>query len=539
MACQVAVRSLLVGALVVTSTTIVTALVVKLLHPPQSVRAIYAAFTFASLSPASLTFWTTVAGFLYEPSTIETDTRGTSFNPIEIALTMVVRNENIVALRGTLEALLLEFAANDEPAIDLWLLSDTDGKDAIIGEEKIVTELSRRHKNLFYRRRAKPTQRKHGNILDFARSRECQYRYLVVLDADSQLSRRSVSAMLHRIVSSGQVAVVQTIPYPIGATTLYGRWLQFAAGLYNPLWARGLAWLRQGRAPYWGHNAIVDVKCLVEQGAIPMLPGKPPLGGEILSHDAVEAARFINSGFEVHLLPEQLGSYESIPANLKESIARERRWCEGNLQNLKYLMVSKATFAAGATIIIDAIYYLKSVPQFVLALLLVLQVEKIGWRTVVFVVCLMWVVSNLIKVTCVVHRLLNASGYQEADSPWSVVASFAAELLLAFIVQPITILANIFSILGVLTGRTSGWLPQDRLASGLLLRDANRSMRAVSATAWLTCGAATLVCGGAGGLIICALASGALLAGPVVWLTSSVRAGLLARRQNLFLVEGE
>lgn len=37
------------------------------------------------------------------------------------------------------------------------------------------------------------------------------------------------------------------------------------------------------------------------------------------------------------MLPDIAGSYEETPTNLVDHLARDRRWCQGNLQHLKVL----------------------------------------------------------------------------------------------------------------------------------------------------------------------------------------------------------
>jgi membrane glycosyltransferase len=70
---------------------------------------------------------------------------------------------------------------------------------------------------------------------------------------------------------------------------------------------------------------------------LPDLPGKPPFGGHILSHDQVEAVMMRRAGFEVRVLPEEDGSYEDNPPALLDFVRRDLRWCNGNLQYFKIL----------------------------------------------------------------------------------------------------------------------------------------------------------------------------------------------------------
>src|SRR5438445_781759 len=67
------------------------------------------------------------------------------------------------------------------------------------------------------------------------------------------------------------------------------------------------------------------------------LSGRGGLSGDILSHDFVEAALMRRAGWHVWLVPDLYGSYEQQPPNLLEELQRDRRWCQGNLQNARLL----------------------------------------------------------------------------------------------------------------------------------------------------------------------------------------------------------
>jgi membrane glycosyltransferase len=105
--------------------------------------------------------------------------------------------------------------------------------------------------------------------------------------------------------------------------------------VYGPVIATGLsAWMgRDGN--YWGHNAIIRTAAFAAHAGLPDLRGKPPLGGHILSHDFVEAALIRRAGLEVYMLPDLGGSYEESPPSLIDLAARDRRWCQGNLQHMR------------------------------------------------------------------------------------------------------------------------------------------------------------------------------------------------------------
>ena len=101
--------------------------------------------------------------------------------------------------------------------------------------------------------------------------------------------------------------------------------------------ATGAAWWQGDEGPYWGHNAILRVAPYREHCVLPTLPGRPPLGGEILSHDQVEAVLMRRAGYEVRVLPVEDGSFEENPPTLPAYSVRDLRWCNGNMQYVKLL----------------------------------------------------------------------------------------------------------------------------------------------------------------------------------------------------------
>src|SRR4029078_8887308 len=98
-------------------------------------------------------------------------------------------------------------------------------------------------------------------------------------------------------------------------------------------------------------------------------PGRPPLGGEIMSHDFVEAALLRRAGWEVWLLSELDGSYEATPAALIDHLKRDRRWCQGNLQHLKVLLAKGLRPMSRLHLALGAMSYLSS-PLWLLLIIL-------------------------------------------------------------------------------------------------------------------------------------------------------------------------
>lgn len=223
---------------------------------------------------------------------------------------------------------------------DVHILSDSTKAEFVEAERRstflLASELEV-SEHLYYRNRPKNIGRKAGNIADFVTTSGGIYDYMLVLDADSLMRPQTILEMVTRMDADPELGLLQTQPLIIGRRTLFGRALQFSAALYSPIFSRGIAALQGREGPFWGHNAIIRVRAFAACCGMPTLPGKPPFGGHILSHDFVEAALLARSGYKVRLDPDLEGSYEEAPSNLIEYAKRDRRWCQGNLQHARLL----------------------------------------------------------------------------------------------------------------------------------------------------------------------------------------------------------
>src|SRR5262249_880086 len=163
------------------------------------------------------------------------------------------------------------------------------------------------------------------------------YDYALVLDADSLMEAETILEMIGRMDRAPNLGLLQSLPLIVHARSAFGRALQFSARLYSPVYARGVARLQGTEGPYWGHNAIFRVSAFAERCGLPRLSGRPPFGGQILSHDYVEAALLARAGHEVRLDPRIGGSFEEGPDNIVDFAKRDQRWCQGNLQHSRVL----------------------------------------------------------------------------------------------------------------------------------------------------------------------------------------------------------
>lgn len=287
-------------------------------------------------------FWTAVAGFIVrlaggDARVIRAAEAADLAVRSRIALVMPVYNEDPQRVFAGIDAVWTSLAAESEQAaFDLFVLSDTRKPDIAAAEEAAWRALIARHGaagRVFYRRRAENTARKSGNIADFVRRWGGAYEHMIVLDADSVMTGHALVTLARLMDAHPEVGIIQTAPLPAGRDTLFARMVQFAARLNGPMLSSGLAYWQLGESNYWGHNAILRLAPFAKFCGLPRLPGGAPLGGEILSHDFVEAAFMRRAGYEVWLLPDLEGSWEEVPSNIIDFAARDRRWAQGNLQH--------------------------------------------------------------------------------------------------------------------------------------------------------------------------------------------------------------
>jgi membrane glycosyltransferase len=258
------------------------------------------------------------------------------------AVVMPVYNEDTQTVFGNIRAVYDSLRERGELApYDFYILSDSTDPTKAVEEGMAWADLCRQTNGfgkIHYRRRKIPVNRKSGNIADFCRRWGYRYRYMVVLDADSVMTGQAVSSLVRLMEANPRSGIIQTMPRLVKAETVFGRIQQFASRLYAPVFAAGLNFWQQGVGNYWGHNAIIRVLPFLANCGLPVLPGKAPIGGKILSHDFVEAALMLDAGWQVWFAYDLDGSYEELPPNLTEYVKRDRRWCQGNLQHMWFLL---------------------------------------------------------------------------------------------------------------------------------------------------------------------------------------------------------
>ena len=263
--------------------------------------------------------------------------RNQSIQDTSTALVFPVYNEQVArvyeGLRATYQSLQKTGQLN---RFDFYILSDSSEPDKWVEEERrwfsLVQDLDALGR-IYYRRRIINEGKKSGNIRDFLSTWGKRYRYFVVFDADSVMCGQTLVDLVKLMETHPQVGLVQTVPALVNATSLFGRVQQFSNRLYAPIFITGLNFWAQAFGNYWGHNAIIRTEPFMQHCDLPQLPGAKPFGGQILSHDFVEAALLLKANWEVWLAYDLEGSYEEAPQTMIENAQRDRRWCQGNMQH--------------------------------------------------------------------------------------------------------------------------------------------------------------------------------------------------------------
>lgn len=447
--------------------------------------------------------WTAIAGFVVrlaggDPAAI--DPREVTGRPLHsrIAIAMPIHNEDVRRVAAGLEAVWTSLSGEaDSGAFDLFILSDTsDGQIAVAEElmwERLVSAHAARGR-IFYRRRLERSQRKAGNIADFVRRWGGNYEYMVVLDADSVMTGAALVTLARLMEAHPQVGILQSLPLPMGRRSLFGRLIQFGSRLQSPMLTSGLAFWHLGESNYYGHNAIVRLRPWRESCELPVLSGKPPLGGDILSHDFVEAAFMRRAGYEVRQLADLGGSWEEVPANVIDYAARDRRWTQGNLQHARVLLLpglhpmSRLHFLTGimayvsspiwlALLLLSSLVSVREAaktPTYFLSgfssLFPLWPQMRQGETLLLFTITV--VVLLLPKVLGAILAIRDPRTRRQFGGAARLCASLLLEQLFSVLLAPAMMVFHSTFVVQTLLGRTVAWNAQDRSDRGVSLREA-------------------------------------------------------------------
>ncbi len=292
------------------------------------------------------------------------------------AVIMPICNEHVPTVFAGLRATVESLARTDSAEhFDFFVLSDTNDPEARVAEQAAWTRLTQALEQqgtgvkVHYRWRQIRTRRKAGNVADFCRRFGADYRYMVVLDADSVMTGDCLTSLARMMEAHPDAGIIQTAPRACGHETVHARIVQFSSRVYGPLFTTGMHFWQLGESHYWGHNAILRMAPFIAHCALAPLHGKTSLSGDVMSHDFVEAALMRRAGWKVWIAHDLEGSYEQVPPNLLAELQRDQRWAHGNLQNSR-LMFEPGLHPVHRTVFLTGVLAYVSAPLWLAFLLL-------------------------------------------------------------------------------------------------------------------------------------------------------------------------
>jgi membrane glycosyltransferase len=379
----------------------------------------------------------------------------------------------------------------------VFLLSDTRSVDHWLHEEEVFRRAiasAPASCPLYYRNRAANEERKAGNVAEWVTRFGAAWDAMLVLDADSLMGDDCICRLAARLEANPDLGLIQSLPRIVRGRTLFARLQQFAANCYGPVYARGLAaWFgRSGN--YWGHNAILRTAAFAASARLPVLPGRSPRGGDILSHDFVEAAFLRRSGWGVRFDADLDGSYEESPPTLIDSALRDRRWCQGNLQHLGVIGARGLRLATRLHLLTGIYSYLSAPVWLGLVLVglgLALQVQLVPpdyfsqpslfptwpvFDTERAIRLLLTTVGVVIapKLLGGLTVLLDPRRWRAFGGPLNTQVSIVWETVLSALYAPVLMAEQCRTVVAVVAGVDGGWKPQRReggeVSPGALIR---------------------------------------------------------------------
>jgi membrane glycosyltransferase len=447
-------------------------------------------------------------------------------------------------------------------SFDYFILSDTTNPDVWIAEERAFLALRERlgpDARLYYRHRPKNHHRKAGNIADFVMRWGGHYEQMVVLDADSLMTGTCIVRLAAAMEADPDAGIIQSLPLIINRNTLFARLQQFAARVYGPVIATGLAQWSGRDCNYWGHNAIIRTAAFAAHCGLPDLKGKPPFGGHILSHDFVEAALIRRAGWAVYMLPDLNGSYEESPPSLIDLSARDRRWCQGNLQHSRVMFAAglkwptRQHFATGIMSYMASPFWLM---QLVVGIALVLQVKyaRPEYFTNEFTLVPVWprfdperslALFGLTMAILLAPKLfgwlltlVNNAERRACGGGLRLTVSAFLEIIMSALLAPIMMVIQSGSVFQILAGRDTGWNPQRRDDGSIPFADIVRRHRVHTALGVFTGIVAFLISTSLFAWMSPTIL-GLLLAIPLSWASGQLAIGLWLKRRKLLLTPEE
>jgi membrane glycosyltransferase len=265
------------------------------------------------------------------------------------------------------------------------------------------------------------------------------------------------------------------------------------------------------------------------------------------------------AGWKVFLASEMRGSYEEVPPSLISYAARDRRWCQGNMQHAKLLLTPKLHRVSRMHMLMGIMAYLAA-PLWMLTLALstIEGIREALWPHPYFpphrtlypiwkisvaeqAILLFVAVMGLLmvpKLLSLAIRLMNREERVSFGGGGKLTLSVLIESVMATLLAPVLAFLQTHFVVGILMGRNVKWDAQDRGEAETTFGEAARRHWASTllGVVWLVLLLATTP-----KLVwwFSPVLAGFLLAIPISVLSSRVTLGRWARKHRLLLTPEE
>ena len=424
-----------------------------------------------------------------------------------VALTMTLRNEapdrslaKLAEMRRSLDA------TGWGHLYDIFVLSDTTDPGIAAEEERQFAALrpALGGARATYRRRAENTGFKAGNVRDWVLRWGGAYDLFLPLDSDSLMAGETIVRMTRIAEAHPRIGILQSLVVGAPASSAFARIFQFGMRHGMRSFTMGSAWWQGDCGPYWGHNALIRVDAFRRHCRLPVLPGTPPLGGHVLSHDQIEAATMRRGGHEVRVIPVETASWEENPPTLMDFTKRDLRWCQGNMQYWGLLGLRGLRPTSRFQIVAAIMMYLAA-PAWMLMTLAAASKMFLddGGFDVAFGVAMffiMFAVSLVPKLLGLLDIALTPGGAARYGGRARFALGGVTELVFSILLAPVVALRVTIFLAGLVFGRKVTWSGQNRDAYRLSWGDAARGLWpqtafgiALFAAIWAVAGVSTTV----------------------------------------------
>jgi membrane glycosyltransferase len=290
-----------------------------------------------------------------------------------------------------------------------------------------------------------------------------------MLDADSAMTVSLLLKLVRVMQADARIGILQSLVVGMPSVSPFARIFQFGMRLGMRSYTIGSAWWQRDCGPYWGHNAIVRIAPFAACCDLPVLDQGALVKGHILSHDQIEAVLMRKAGYEVRVLAEEGASFEQNPPTLLEFIARDLRWCQGNMQYWQFLRTSALHTVSRYQLVLAILMFLGS-PAW-MGLLLIgsaaaaaapTPAEFMRWDAgiaLMLLVLAMWFAPNIATAIDVLAR---AEQRRQFGGGIRFAASFAITVVFVLLLSPISWASHSLFLGQLLLGRTVMWRAQSR-----------------------------------------------------------------------------